>query len=217
MKAHLKNSILVFPINLALRVESLLDNIIDPAEHQIAVESLVVISRIEERNPELTLCEKPIDLKVLIDDAIKGFWDKWISEQSNQNFISPFISKTVKKAIDTSAFSPLVTGPPLDLPDTKKMHIQITALQSVSRRIGDVKSSTSSLHDKLEPPTNSPNQGTDLSFEKNERLARRIFFDLRQDGNNGTMSYLAASCVRHAFGVSWVAEHTQGISFEAKE
>lgn len=37
------------------------------------------------------------------------------------------------------------------------------------------------------------------AFEKHERLARRLFFDLPQDGSAGTMSYLACSCVKLAF------------------
>jgi hypothetical protein len=207
---------LVFLSHVALQVENLLDNIIDPAEHQIAVECLVVISKIEDRNPELTLSAGGFDLKVLINESIKTFWDKWISEKANQNILTPLITKTdvVKKAID-SALSPIHTGP-LSPPIKQNgaHHIELSTLQTVSKSIAGANPTATNLHDKLETPTTSQNPGTDLSYEKNDRLARRIFFDLRQDGVNGTMSYLAAACVRHAFGVSWTSEHTASLSFK---
>jgi hypothetical protein len=196
-------------------VEDLLDNIIDPAEHQIAVECLVVISKIEERNPELTLTENGFDLKILINESIKMFWDKWVSEKANQTILTPLITKTeiVKKAID-SALSPIHTGPLSPPPKSNGTHpIELQILQTMSQSIGNRLTSPSSLHDKLETPTTSETPGADLSYEKNDRLARRIFFDLRQDGASGTMSYLADACVRHAFGVSWTSTHTASISF----
>ena len=49
-------------------------------------------------------------------------------------------------------------------------------------------------------------QNVDTSFEKNDRLARRLFFDLPQEGKDGTMSYLAKSCVRNCFDVSWAGD-----------
>ena len=52
----------------------------------------------------------------------------------------------------------------------------------------------------------------DLTFEHNERIARRLFFDLEQEGPIGTFSYLAKSSVRLCFGVNWSADgHLDGI------
>ncbi|TPX45369.1 hypothetical protein SeMB42_g04038 [Synchytrium endobioticum] len=54
--------------------------------------------------------------------------------------------------------------------------------------------------------------GGDISFERNERLARRMFFDLPADGKDGTMAVLASSCVRVCFDVKWQSpKYTQRI------
>jgi hypothetical protein len=177
-----------------------------------------VISRIEERNPELQLTESGFDLKALIGDSIKTFWEKWICERVNQDIVTPLIHRTevVKKAID-SAVSPLHPYPPkVESMITKSsLQVESSTVQKISKQVGDVKvhQNNTRLHDQLETPTTSNWPGADLSYEKNDRLARRIFFDLRQDGANGTMSYLAAACVRHAFGVSWTTDHASSISF----
>lgn len=193
---------------LALQVENLLDNILDPAEHQIAVECLVVISRIEERNPELQLIGNVIDLKKLIVQANKAFWEKWISEQAHQSIVTPLISKGgphIQKVVDSASYTPLVTAPSLSVDTTKGSPLGASGVQSISRHFGEMEvvSGHSALHFPLEAQITQPNQGTDFSFENNERLAKRIFFDLRQDGVEGTMSFLAAACVQYAFGVNW--------------
>ncbi|KAJ3263115.1 Phosphorylase b kinase regulatory subunit alpha, partial [Borealophlyctis nickersoniae] len=72
--------------NFALQTEHLLDVIPDPAERQIAVECLMVISSLGERNPELQLSgEKTVDLVPIIRDAITRFWDAWVAEQQTTN------------------------------------------------------------------------------------------------------------------------------------
>lgn len=43
----------------------------------------------------------------------------------------------------------------------------------------------------------------DWSYERNEKLARRLFFDLPQEGKDGTLQYLASSCVKLVFDVKW--------------
>ncbi|KAJ3379922.1 hypothetical protein HDU84_006316 [Entophlyctis sp. JEL0112] len=134
-------------LNFALQVESYLDVIRDPAERQICVECLMVISRMVERNPEIQINSGPLDLTKIIRDAIASFWVKWVSSKSSE-IVTAFIS---------SAESPALN------PD-----------------------------------------GKNTSFEKNERLARRLFFDLAQEGNEGTMSYLAKSSVRLSFDLSWL-------------
>ncbi|ORY50715.1 phosphorylase kinase alphabeta [Rhizoclosmatium globosum] len=132
-------------LNFALQVESYLDVIRDPAERQIAVECLMVVSRIADRNPEIQINAGPLDLMKIIRDAVSQFWIRWVGDQS--------------------------------------------ALLSSS----------------------------DLSFEKNERFARRLFFDLAQEGNEGTMAYLAKSSVRISFDVSWLGENSNVHDEEADD
>ena len=185
-------------------MEDLLDNIYDPAEHQIAVECLVVISRIEERNPELTLVGSVIDLKKLITEAIKQFWDKWISEQAHQSIVTPLIARAsiLQKVVDSVSLTPITASIPINT--TKYSPLGVEGVQTVSRRLGEKESGDeqrTGLRFNLETSSGQSPQGTNLSFEHNDRLARRIFFDLRQDGVDGTMSYLASACVRLAFGI----------------
>ncbi|KAJ3272324.1 hypothetical protein HDV01_005758 [Terramyces sp. JEL0728] len=191
-------------LNFALQVENLLDNIVDPAEHQIATECLVVISRIEERNPELSLSGRTINMIDLINEAISQFWDKWISEKSNENVVTPLIHKApiIHQAVQSVVSTPITKNAPAH--NDEDTPISLEAVQTAARRISEVPPKESGLHADFEArPTVTTKAGSDLSYERNQRLARRIFFDLRQDGPQGTMSYLAIACVRHAFGVSW--------------
>ena len=190
MKAHQKNSILVNFFNLALRVESLLDNIRDPAERQLAVECLVVISRIEDRNPEIGLTGAPIDILLLIKNAVNLFWTEWVADQSHIRRApkSPQQDTVTQRAINSVVTTPLGTMPP-EIPIVKPNPIGLSAVHQHSKQLSDNQ--------------DADDNSMDLSFAKNEPLARRLFFDLRQDGPGGTMSYLAASCIRLIFGVAW--------------
>ena len=116
--------------NFALEVETILDVIRDPAERQIAVECMMVISKIIDRNPEASPNGEVIDIMRIIREAMIRFWKKWI----------------------------------------------IDGFSGTSDQAGQ------KLQDSW-------------GFDKNERMARRLFFDLPQDGPNGTMSYLAGSCL----------------------
>ena len=182
---------------LALQVERLLDNILDPAEHQIAVECLVVISRLHERNPELKINHEGFDLQALVAHSIETFWNSWIQDDQNQSIISPLAANRslFQKVVDSASLSPIVpTGPTL-----QKRSSALKASMSMDQL--SIVSDQPSLQDV--------NSEHDYSFQKNFKLARRIFFDLRQDGQNGTMSYLAATCVKLAFGVAWDAEQME--------
>ena len=127
-----------------MQVESLLDVIRDPAERQIVVECLVVISRISESNPVMKIHSGTIDMLKIVRDAVSRHWDYWISINDNQ------ISD--------------ITGP---------------AIESTNERKNNI------------------------SFETNEKVARRMFFDLPQNDSEGSMFYLAESCVRLVFDVRW--------------
>ncbi|EPZ31984.1 phosphorylase kinase alphabeta [Rozella allomycis CSF55] len=67
--------------NFALQVESFLDGYFDPAERQLAVEALMIISRIQERNPEIVMRENIIDIDKMIKEGIKLLWT--VLKQSN--------------------------------------------------------------------------------------------------------------------------------------
>ena len=125
----------LFFMLIALQVEHLLDVIRDPAERQVTVECLVVISKLNERNPEIKLRNERLDVLKIIRDAVSRFWSAFI----DQNDVAALVKGEVA--------------------------------------------------------------GMDLNFAKNERTARRLFFDLHKDGENGTMFHLAQSCVKMAFDV----------------
>ncbi|KAH8551679.1 glycosyl hydrolases family 15-domain-containing protein [Umbelopsis sp. PMI_123] len=71
--------------NFALMVEHFLRWISDPAERQVAVETLTVISKIQERNPEMKIMDHHIDITLIMNQAIESFWNKW-TEKNKDNW-----------------------------------------------------------------------------------------------------------------------------------
>ncbi|KAJ3212966.1 hypothetical protein HDU67_003496 [Dinochytrium kinnereticum] len=168
-------------LNFAIQIENLLDSIRDPAERQIAIECLVVISRIAERNPEIHLRSgTPLDLLMILREATSRFWGRWVKEQKPD----PSVLSDASIEFRNDPIS-LQSLPPLGFSTGNQEHVK----------------------SKTMPPTASTNNLNsaiaDLSFDKNDRLARRLFFDLPAEGKDGTMSYLAESCVRLCFDVKW--------------
>ncbi|KAJ3219851.1 hypothetical protein HDU67_009039 [Dinochytrium kinnereticum] len=165
--------------NFALQIEYLLDVIRDPAERQCVVECLVVISRISDRNPEIRLSAGPLDLMRVIRDAVSRFWARWVKDQS-PGAAAAFAHDQQSLATEPV---PAFQG---NLAETRRSTVNVS----------------------IAPSTSNSNLAaiTDLTFDKNERLARRLFFDLPQDGRDGTMSYLAESCVRLCFDVQWAGD-----------
>ena len=159
-------------LQTALKVECYLDAIRDPAEREIAVECLMVIYKMSERNPEIRITKKDVNLLQIMQDAVSLFWSHWISHQS-PSAISLFIVESNHKG----------------------------APELAHRRVKSTEpSGTNSPRASRVSRSTAPN---DLTFEKNEKLARRLFYDLPQDGHHGTMSYLARSCLALCFDVSW--------------
>ncbi|KAI9318508.1 glycosyl hydrolases family 15-domain-containing protein [Dichotomocladium elegans] len=66
--------------NFALAVEGFLGYFKDPAERQIAVETLTVVHKLKERNPEMRVMDSMIDLSVIMNTAVEYFWNKWAKE-----------------------------------------------------------------------------------------------------------------------------------------
>lgn len=66
--------------SFALAVESFLGWFVDPAERQIAVEVLTVISKLQERNPEMRMLDHMLDISLLMDTAVEFFWMKHIRD-----------------------------------------------------------------------------------------------------------------------------------------
>ncbi|KAI9007575.1 glycosyl hydrolases family 15-domain-containing protein [Phycomyces nitens] len=64
--------------NFALAVEGFLGWYSDPAERQIAVETLTVMAKVQQRNPEMKTMEAMIDLPLIMNTAIRIFWEKWV-------------------------------------------------------------------------------------------------------------------------------------------
>lgn len=116
--------------NFALLVEHFLGWIADPAERQIAIETLTVISKIQERYPEVNMMHEPVDLTRIMHGAMEAFWRHWVEQNKHQ------------------------------WKDSSKIKTE------------------------------------DLSFDKHAGAARRLFYDLPQDGRDGTYSYLARSALK---------------------
>jgi len=73
--------------NFALMVEHFLRWISDPAERQVAVETLTVIAKLQERNPEMKIMDHDIDITLIMSQAIENFWNKWV-EKNKENWES---------------------------------------------------------------------------------------------------------------------------------
>lgn len=130
-------------MNFALQVEVLLNALSDPAERQIAVECLMVISEIEKRNPEVKLGggTNVLDLMKIVNEAYMIFWKEWIVRDGRKLLKK---SKTEVKTDD----------------DTE---VEVTDEGLLQK----------------------------YPYDKYASTAKRIFFDLLQDGRSGTMAYLA--------------------------
>ncbi|CAM0134733.1 hypothetical protein VKS41_000715 [Umbelopsis sp. WA50703] len=70
--------------NFALMVEHFLRWISDPAERQVAVETLTVIGKIQERNPEMEIMNHDIDITLIMKQALESFWCKWIEKNQDK-------------------------------------------------------------------------------------------------------------------------------------
>ncbi|KAI7862721.1 glycosyl hydrolases family 15-domain-containing protein [Spinellus fusiger] len=77
--------------NFALAVEGFLGLYTNPAERQVAVETLTVMTMIQQRYPDKNTMEAMIDLPWIMNRAIQLFWDKWIASTprlQNCSFLS---------------------------------------------------------------------------------------------------------------------------------
>jgi len=141
--------------NFALAVENFLGAIVDPAERQIAVETLMVIAKIEDRNPGMEVQPDVIDLPLIMREAMEIFWTRWIV-----NGLAGREQTTTAAAAGGGAGGAGGAGQE-GLP-----------VASVLSALGD------------------------RSFSNHEQLAQRMFYDLPQEGKEGTLAYLARAVLK---------------------
>lgn len=138
--------------NFALAVENFLGVILDPAERQIAVETLMVIAKIEDRNPGMEVQPEVIDLTLVMREAMSKFWTKWV-----------------------------VHGPG----GRGQSSIPSGGAPGSSNFGGDASSA--------KPQQPVPEQ---VGFEHHEAIGRGMFYDLPQEGKEGTFAYLARAALK---------------------
>ncbi len=126
---------------------------------------------------------------MIIQDAIKTFWSHLIETK----YLSNGNSKPENPPTN-EAMSKIKSTIPINSPALKRPN-----------KLANVP--TTSPVTKVAPKENESLQLNSLetTFEANEKLARKLFFDLPSDGKDGTMGILAASCVRLVFGVNWTS------------
>ncbi|KAF9157450.1 hypothetical protein DFQ26_008716 [Actinomortierella ambigua] len=147
--------------NFALAVENFLGLILDPAERQIAVETLMVIAKIEDKHPGMEVQPEIIDLSLIMREAMERFWNKWV--------------------VNTVSSSAAATSPPTGPPSSSS---------------GGGASATGTHFMLAEAVRLAIGTGAQAGFENHERLARRMFYDLPQEGKEGTYAYLARAVFR---------------------
>ncbi|KAG0360373.1 hypothetical protein BGZ54_009575 [Gamsiella multidivaricata] len=132
--------------NFALAVENFLGVILDPAERQIAVETLMVIAKIEDRNPGMEVLPEVIDLPMIMREAMSKFWNKWVVNGPGGR------GQSVPGGAPGSN---IAGGASLGKPGLEQ-----------------------------------------VEFEHHEGLARGMFYDLPQEGKEGTFAYLARAALK---------------------
>ncbi|KAG0071313.1 hypothetical protein BGZ89_011032 [Linnemannia elongata] len=167
--------------NFALAVENFLGVILDPAERQIAVETLMVIAKIEDRNPGMEVQPEVIDLPIIMREAMNKFWVKWVVNgpggrgQGIPGGPPGSSSSSVATAATTttpSSSSIAPAGPPSSKGSIPVVTVGSSAATSAAASLGEV------------------------GFEHHEHLARRMFYDLPQEGKEGTFAYLARAALK---------------------
>ncbi|KAG0210284.1 hypothetical protein BGX33_004997 [Mortierella sp. NVP41] len=158
--------------NFALAVENFLGVILDPAERQIAVETLMVIAKIEDRNPGMEVQPEVIDLPIIMREAMNKFWVKWVvngpgGRGQGAGSVSGGAPHPPGSTSSTTTTSSTVAGGGSGIPAVM---------------IGSAATSTAGLGE--------------VGFEHHEHLARRMFYDLPQEGKEGTFAYLARAALK---------------------
>jgi len=149
--------------NFALAVENFLGVIPDPAERQIAVETLMVIAKIEDRNPGMEVQPEVIDLPLIMREAMSKFWTKWV-----------------------------VNGP-----GGRGHGVPGGAPGSALGVVASLSASSSSSASSIKGTTTAAATPViEVGFEHHESLARRMFYDLPQEGKEGTFAYLARAALK---------------------
>ncbi|TPX56330.1 hypothetical protein PhCBS80983_g04610 [Powellomyces hirtus] len=195
-------------LNFALQVEQLLDVIRDPAERQVAAETLMLVYRINQRNPEIRLKKGRLDLLAIIRDAIMAFWTLWTADHAAAAQ-SPRTPDHHHHPAPEPTPAPSDHHPADPNPPPPFLHRVAIIARSHSQLNIDTGTPTSphaTTDTAAASTTTAANTTTttpmDWAFERHERVARRVFFDLPQEGPQGTMAFLAQSCVRLMFDVA---------------
>ncbi|KAG0271768.1 hypothetical protein BGZ95_000371 [Linnemannia exigua] len=167
--------------NFALAVENFLGVILDPAERQIAVETLMVIAKIEDRNPGMEVQPEVIDLPIIMREAMNKFWVKWVVNGPGGR------GQGVPGGVPGSSSSTTTTAATTTTTSSASATATASAvkggIQAVT--IGNAAASGASAL-----------AFTEVGFEHHEHLARRMFYDLPQEGKEGTFAYLARAALK---------------------
>jgi hypothetical protein len=154
-----------------------LDQVLDPAERQIVVECIVVISKINDANPLAKLRNVVLNISGIIRLAIQAYWEYLVAGNPQLFDLKGEISTQLSRMYSTDSLSS-------DTPAMKRPNSKATApLHSVLKVAG-------------EKPKLSE---TDQSFEANEKFARLLFLDLPLEGKVGTLNILASACMKECF------------------
>jgi hypothetical protein len=154
-----------------------LDQVVDPAERQIVVECIVVISKINDANPLAKLKNIVLNISGIIRLAIEAYWNYVVTENRHLFELKGEISTQLSRMFSTDSISK--DSPAMKRPNSK---------------------ATAPLHSVLKVAGEKPKLSeTDQSFEANEKLARLLFLDLPLEGKVGTLNILASACMKECF------------------
>ncbi|KAI0226124.1 hypothetical protein L0F63_004762 [Massospora cicadina] len=163
--------------NFAMLVEHFLSNFQDPAERQIAIELLAVIAHLQESQPGVEVGRREVDLVALIHRALRFFWEDWVDElKASKAAATPLVTLTAASVTKSKPKGDAPAQPPSELASD---HASSEGSSAPIAKPAD-----------SETPLTLPRC---LDFDANVPFARRLFYDLPQRTDRGTLHYLAAA------------------------
>lgn len=187
-------------------MESIFNGVSNPAERQIAVECIMIISKLQERNPEMKFTSHGgvIDILKIVNEAYVLFWSEW-SQDAGKRALATYLVKCFTDAKNASV-SPerlheshsherlILKGLPLPIINQAGF---ISSCFIANPQLGPKIQQLCEQKDRSkEDRVKEAMEHVDLSYGKCERAARRLFHDLAPGGVNGSTAYLIKTALR---------------------
>jgi phosphorylase kinase alpha/beta subunit len=183
--------------NFAVMVELFLGSYQDPAEREIAIETLSVISYIQDNYPDLKAVEGVVDLTYIISNGLRIFWDEWVEgNKKDLKLAAPALVKKRSYSAEDQDESPSKAQVDNVSSGLVIRDAEATNGNDKQEEAPLVESPGSDQHNEPAIPILTPLVQGDYSFDSNISFARRLFYDLPFLEEKGTCYYLSVSALK---------------------